>query len=252
MTSPFRSPSANSCSPAGDASTAGTSDQSAHDRNEAQRLLELVDLPGMDGRSLNQLSSGQKEILAKLAAEDDATVGRVFAGVIMGFVPTLDGNLRATMAEWLRLAEYGRLRAAWAADAGGDPLLKARALVLPALTAAMQFKPAPELIWRTAARDHDRIGGEPLRQGDVVIAALVSASQRRRETGSGDVKAIFGMRAPDLPAAPGQAEKTMHSCPGYEAAMGVLLGALSAVVGYPEVMKPAPAALSFTLEGAMS
>ncbi len=32
---------------------------SSHDRDEAQRLLELVDLTGMDDRSLNQLSSGQ-------------------------------------------------------------------------------------------------------------------------------------------------------------------------------------------------
>ena len=32
---------------------------SSHDRDEARRLLELVDLSGMEGRSLNQLSSGQ-------------------------------------------------------------------------------------------------------------------------------------------------------------------------------------------------
>ena len=32
---------------------------SAHDRDEARRMLELVDLSGMDHRSLNQLSSGQ-------------------------------------------------------------------------------------------------------------------------------------------------------------------------------------------------
>ena len=32
---------------------------SQHDRDEAKRLLELVDLSGMDDRSLNQLSSGQ-------------------------------------------------------------------------------------------------------------------------------------------------------------------------------------------------
>ncbi len=32
---------------------------SAHDRDEALRMLELVDLEGMEGRSLNQLSSGQ-------------------------------------------------------------------------------------------------------------------------------------------------------------------------------------------------
>jgi hypothetical protein len=43
----------------------------------------------------------------------------------------------------------------------------------------------------------------------------------------------------------------VHGCPGYEAAMGVLLGTLTAIVGYPETMRPAPAALSFTLEGAM-
>jgi ABC-type Mn2+/Zn2+ transport system ATPase subunit len=32
---------------------------SSHDRDEAVRLLELVNLSGMEGRSLNQLSSGQ-------------------------------------------------------------------------------------------------------------------------------------------------------------------------------------------------
>jgi manganese/iron transport system ATP-binding protein len=49
---------------------------STHDRNEAQRLLDVVNLTGMGGRSLNQLSSGQlqRAYLARALAQDASVV----------------------------------------------------------------------------------------------------------------------------------------------------------------------------------
>src|SRR5262249_37081961 len=93
-----------------------------------------------------------KAILDSHRDEDDATVARTLAGVLMCFLPTLDGNLRLVLNEWLRLQTLWGLRAAWATD--GDPfgLAKAEAHLEADLMQAMQFRPSPEVIWRTARR----------------------------------------------------------------------------------------------------
>lgn len=183
-----------------------------------------------------------KAILEALPREDDATVARTFAGVLMGFLPTLDGNLRLVLNEWLRLQTLWSLRATWSCDARPIGLDKAQELLEPALMQAMQFRSSPELIWRTAQHDHDRIGDVPLARGDVVVVALVSAMHEGLAKGQRDVMPAFGgdRCQPSHPT---------HACPGYAAAMGVLLGVLAAFVDVKETMRPSPAPLAFTFEG---
>ena len=183
-------------------------------------------------------------ILKSTQSEDDATVARIFAGVLMGFLPTLDGNLRLVLNEWLRLKTFWGLRADWSTDSRPISLAKAVDLLEPAMMKAMQFRPSPELIWRTAQREVDAIGDVALHRGDRIVLALVSATQELMSAGRADVMPIFGgARVGPHPT---------HACPGYEAAMGVMLGVLAAFIDVPETMRPSPAPLAFTFEGPLS
>ena len=56
--------------------------------------------------------------------EDKATMARTFAGVLMGFLPTLDANLRLVLNEWLREATSPM----W--DMPGDSHLREMLMVL--------------------------------------------------------------------------------------------------------------------------
>ncbi|NUZ05898.1 hypothetical protein [Piscinibacter koreensis] len=187
-----------------------------------------------------------EQIFAAMPASqaDDATLARTLAGVLMGFLPTLDGSLRSVLHEWLRLQTFWSLRTQWAADAAPSSIDKARRILGPALCRALQFRPAPEIIWRTVRRDDDRIGDVAVRRGDIVVLGLVSAMHERLAGGDDDVHAMFGGdRAQD--------PHPTHACPGYKAAMGVLLGVFAALMDVKEVMRPSPASLAFTLEGAL-
>ena len=183
-------------------------------------------------------------ILNSTKEESDATVARIFAGVLMGFLPTLDASLRLVIHEWLRLDSFWSLRAAWALDPREFGIAKAQALLEPAMRSAMQFRPSPEVIWRTVQRDSDSIGGVPLAAGDIVVVSLISAMHEAQAAGNDDVMPVFGgIRRHDAPPT--------HACPGYAAAMGVMLGVLAAFVDVKEVMRSSPAPLAFTLEGSL-
>ena len=184
-----------------------------------------------------------------LALEDDATVGRTLAGVMMGYLPTLDGNLRLVLNEWLRLGTFWSLRARWAADPEPDPLAKATALLEGPMRSAMQFKPTPELIWRTAVRDGERLGDVPIHAGDKIVLSLVSAAQQQLEAGRDDVYAIFGGQRHGADAA--GVRGPTHACPAYDAALGAMLGALAGWVGAEGNLRASPAPLAFTIEGAV-
>ena len=107
---------------------------------------------------------------------------------------------------------------------------------------AMQFRSSPELIWRTAQNEGDNLGGVPLVRGDVVVVALVSAMHEGLAKNLHDVMPVFGGDRSKDP-------HPTHACPGYAAAMGVMLGVLAAFVDVKETMRPSPAPLAFTFEG---
>ncbi len=183
---------------------------------------------------------------ADAAADDQAA--RTMIGAMMGFLPTLDGNLRLSMNEWLRDGTFWSLRAALAGPTAPDPqaaLAAAQKLLEPPLKRAMQLRPSPELIWRTATR-HANLGEEALRPGDKIVLALVSSTHAALESDppvrDADVYAIFG----------GQRKVSgypTHACPGYEAAFGAMLGILYALMESPHTMRPSVAPLALVLEG---
>lgn len=182
---------------------------------------------------------------SKNASNDD--VAKTFAGVLMGFLPTVDGNLRLSLNEWLRDGTFWSLRAAWALQKdAASAYVEAGTRLRAALDETMHLRPSPELVWRTATVDGDTLGDVTLRKGDIVVASLVSATQQCLQEGHRDISPVFGGRRQ-----PGRPHPT-HACPGYAAGMGVLLGMLSAFMNVKTSMRPSPVPLAFTFEGETS
>jgi Dyp-type peroxidase family len=206
--------------------------------------------PFQESRSVPKTPQGEDAVLASAilrafpdARPDDDFVARAFAGTLMGFLPTVDGNLRLSLNEWLRDGTFWSLRTAWAQSREADPYDRAKALLEAPLKEVMQLRPSPELVWRRVKGDGVRLGNETLADGDTVVLSLVSATQQNLRENKLDVTPIYGgRRSPDGP-------HPAHACPGQEAGMGVLLGLLAGLVDEKERMRPSPAPLAFTFDG---
>ncbi|GCL60982.1 hypothetical protein [Pseudaquabacterium pictum] len=174
--------------------------------------------------------------------------GRTIAGALMGFLPTTSGSLRRILAEWLQDGTLAALRASHPAAAGWNVPADARQRMHARLRETMQARPVPELIWRTARRAHVlQDGSEPacsVEAGDTVVLALVSATQQALARGGGDVMPIFGGRR-DMPTSP------THACPGYLAAMGVIVGVLAAVAARQDTLRSGAASGVLYFDGPM-
>jgi hypothetical protein len=104
----------------------------------------------------------------------------------------------------------------------------AEVLDLP-MKQAMQRRPAPDFIWRTA-NQKTKIGEFNVSKNQVVALSIYSTAQEvaekertnMPETGP-DVFAIFGGNRKE-------AGHPQHACPGYEMAMGTMIGTLSALM----------------------
>ena len=172
---------------------------------------------------------------------------RTITGALMGFLPTTAGSLRRVLGDWLLDGSFWTLRSAHAGPAGWDSPATAMHRMHVALRRTMQARPVPEMVWRKATAAHNLGDGAAcsVQAGDLVVLGLVSATQQGLETGVADVYPVFGgnRRATAAPT---------HACPGYDAAMGVIVGLLAALLSRPEVLRPGPAPGSLSLEGAMS
>ena len=144
------------------------------------------------------------------------------------------------MNEWLEEKTFWDLQNVFLASAktGHD---RAREVLLEPLMRTMQFRPAPELGWRVATRDH-KLGEVWIKAGDKIALGIVSATQEDLAKGATpDVYPIFG----------GDRSKSSHpthACPGYKIGMGVLLGMLAALMERPSV-RSTPAPLTVALSG---
>ncbi|MDA9496322.1 hypothetical protein XI05_02010 [Bradyrhizobium sp. CCBAU 11357] len=167
-------------------------------------------------------------------------VARTIAGAMMGFIPTVDGNLRRILNEWLREGTLWALRARYAGTEAKnymDALNRLRDDFIP----AMQLRAVPELIWRTAVVSQT-IGGVEVRPGDVIVAGAVSATQQNLAEGRQDLYHAFGgnRRVAGHPT---------HSCPGADPALAVMLGFFSALVETPLPLRAGPIPMSLTMDG---
>lgn len=186
-----------------------------------------------------------RAVLDSPRAEGDiAFVARTIAGAMMGFIPTVDGNLRRMLNEWLREGTLWSLRARYAgtvAENYTDALNRLRDDFIP----AMQLRAVPELIWRKAVVSHILGEGDhkvAVNPGDVIVAGAVSATQQNLAEGYQDVYPAFGgsRRAPGHPT---------HSCPGADPALAVMLGFFSALVESPLRLRAGSGPLTLNVDG---
>lgn len=152
---------------------------------------------------------------------DDDLLARTLVGVMIGFVPTVLGNLRSVLVQWLNTGSLWRLQETLCATRVDPPVRRAELALRRAMVEAMQRAPVPDAVWRKVAIEH-RLGGETLAVGEEVAVSIVSATQAHLAAGRIDDTAIFGgTRGANGPT---------HACPGYEMAIGTMLGILAAIL----------------------
>jgi deferrochelatase/peroxidase EfeB len=164
------------------------------------------------------------------------------AGIIMGFAPPITGALLNLLREWSRDGRFWELRAQ---DHDASSFQGVMAWLLPAMRQANQMRPMPQVIWRVAKTNH-RIGHVDVKKDDIIVLGLVSGTQQSLEDGQPDEMLMFGgnRKAANPPT---------HACPGREAGMGAMAGALAAMLsfgkGEKDRMQPGLGALTFDLVG---
>ncbi len=171
----------------------------------------------------------------------DEQVAVTIVGALIGFLPTVAGNLRQSLNEWLLDGTFWSLRAALSTlppDEAADAIDRA-------LKRSMMLRPAPEVVWRRATGDH-MLGNVAVATGDTVVVAIVSATHELLEMGKIDEGMVFG----GWPA-PGTSGISLptHACPGRAAAVGTLRGILTGLLECKQALRPTAFPLSFRMEG---
>lgn len=167
-----------------------------------------------------------KEVLASFWSIHPEIAVQNIAGALMGLLPTTEGILRRVFPEWTRAGTLLEL----AGRANGKNLNDwsvAKELLGEPLRQAIKFKPVPEQVWREAKVAHtlEAAGGgrELVHAREKVIVGQVSVLHEQLERNDvADVYAAFGGRR-------GGGQPT-HACPGYEAAVGAMMGLVSAIL----------------------
>ncbi len=210
----------------------------AHGRAVTSALRLLIDDWYSSGKLPTQPLA--KAILGHpLAKADHAFAARSLAGVVMGFVPTLDGALRSLAQEWLGDGTFWSLRAQFGGKSFTPAEAKAR-LQAP-LQRALQLRPVPDVIWRTSAKAQE-IGGLHVEPAETVVFGLASAAQQMLASGREDsARSMFG-------GVRRQGGAT-HACPGHDAAMAVLLGAMAGLVSTKHPLAPVLGTTALRIEG---
>jgi Dyp-type peroxidase family len=185
-----------------------------------------------------------KAIFAAFPARgDDDLVARTLVGTLMGMLPTVDGNLRSTLNEWLLDGSFWRLRESLRDLPATPSPAQAAARLRTPLVHTMQLRPMPELVWRTVAPGKAHaLGPVKVTPGDRIVVAIVSATQQTLAAGAADAFPVFGGDR-------GAAAAPLHACPGHAAGMGLLLGTVCALLQAPGDLRPSPVPLSLTFVG---
>ena len=182
-----------------------------------------------DLRAANKQPSGtiSRVIFDAFPNGEDDLIARTIIGVMMGMLPTVNLNLINTMDAWRADGDkiFKALQVALKQQPGGDPYVRASAVLARPMMQAMQAAPVPDAVWRTAVRDHTLGTQNPVavKQGDKIYVSIVGATQEDLGAGVADVMAVFGGDRKTMP-------HPTHACPGYEAAIGIMLGFLNGLL----------------------
>ncbi|HKR24163.1 MAG TPA: hypothetical protein VJS15_02810, partial [Allosphingosinicella sp.] len=212
----------------------------AFGKSHGQALRKAVGAYFDKVRGTPALTAWISKAMAELELPDGTPVypgnddlARNVIGVMTGFLPPADGCMRWALYEWLEDKTLPRVQHDLTA-ASGDAFARANKALRPWLERAMQKRPAPDLLWRTATRDH-RLGEVDVAADDRVFIGIVSALSEDQAAGITDVYPIFGGER-------GRADSPLHACPAHKAAMGTMLGILSALLDNFRV-EPLPATM---------
>jgi Dyp-type peroxidase family len=178
------------------------------------------------------------------AIADNDQLARTIVGAMMGFLPTVDGNLRSTLYQWVDDKTLWRLQDALLCDPDQKtaPYTAACKVLREPLMRTMQLRPVPDMVWRTAVKEDDLGNLIKIRVGDKVVVGIGSATQEDLANNAPpDVFPVFGgdRNATDPPT---------HACPAYAMAMGVLLGIISGLLE-AGTLYPTPSPTGLTLRG---
>jgi hypothetical protein len=183
----------------------------------------LTSLRAAGKRPQGALSSAFLDIFPDPA--DNDLLARVIIGAMMGMLPTVNGNLTGTVKGWQRSATFFALQGKLKTSAQTDDFARAQEVIEQPMQEAMQMAPTPDAVWRTAIKAHTLGTSNPVQvhAGDKIYVNILQATQGDLRSGVTDVCPVFGgnRRASPHPT---------HACPGFEMAMGVLLGTIYGVV----------------------
>ena len=155
------------------------------------------------------------------AGEEDDLIGRTIIGVMMGFLPTTFFNLFFAVGEWSQTGTFKTLQQRLKENT--EPAFdRARNVLQEPLIQAMQRKPMPDVVWRTAVNKHT-LGGVEINPGDMIHINIMKATQADQQAGNTDAFPIFGGNRKAHP-------HPQHACPGYALAMGVMLATVNALM----------------------
>jgi hypothetical protein len=156
-----------------------------------------------------------KAIVDAMQGEAADLQARTVAGVMLGFPPTVLGNLVTVLMRWTASRGLWDRQQELIALRAKHPEL-GHAYVQPALLETlletMRQSPVPYMDWRTAAADTE-LSGCSVKRGKLVIVGLGSAVRISKE----NEMLMFG----------GKRGETIHACPGYGLAVGVMLGCIT-------------------------
>jgi hypothetical protein len=203
-------------------------------------LREAVTAFVKDMRGQESTLQGQLTKAMFAAISDDDELARTIVGTIMGFLPTVDGNLRSSLHEWLEERTLWYLQDALVSGSAPVSYEHACSVLRTPLMRTMQRRPVPDLVWRTPVNEHT-LGGIKVGPDDLIVIGIVSATQEDLTSDPPDVFPIFGGNR-------NASSHPTHACPGYQMGMGVLLGTISGLLE-AGTLRPTPAPLTVTLIG---
>jgi hypothetical protein len=216
-------------------------------RRRIQELAEQKDREGVwpnelpvDGISRAVWNASMEPGAHGSSAINHDLFARMMVGVLEGFLPTVYGNVLKILHLWLTDGTFWRVQQdLLVTHSTADKYDRATRAVLPAMRAAMQTRPVPDIIHRTATRSA-RLGDVEVDEGDRIVLSIASVVQELAEKGEDNVYPMFGGNRKET-------NPPTHACPGYEMGLGATLGILTAVLAAGEFApNPAPLVVEFS------
>ncbi len=169
-----------------------------------------------------KLSRAIAEALDGVSDGEPHLIARTIAGVMMGFPPTVFGNVVQTARAWLESRQVWSLQSDLLSARAAAPdqvYERARDKLRTPMVLSMQNAPVPDMLWRTETPDPKTGAGRH------VVVGILSAAHEDRERGDLDEALLFGGERKTTSKTP-----ATHACPGRYMATGVMLGVLSAIL----------------------